>query len=136
MDVFLDKCLQLLPVLGISDFSDKVDPKNKAEGLLYCKIKGLVATGKRTANGFIVFEGSQAVLAHRPSAVNARKKREKLIKDGTLKKNGNHYVFVNDIEFGSPSTAGGIIRGGGTNGLISWKNRSGLTLKQLEQENT
>jgi len=134
--VFLEKCLQLLPVLGISDFSEKVDPKSKEEGLLYCKIKGLVATGKRTANGFVVFEGSQAVLVHRPSATNARKKREKLIKAGSLRKNGSHYVFVDDIEFGSPSTAGGIVRGGATNGLISWKSKSGKSLKEIEKEKT
>ena len=132
MEVYLEKCLQLLPVLGISDFAEKVDPISKGKDLLYCKIKGLVATGKRTASGFIVFKESQAVLAHRPSAKYARKNREKLIQDGTLKDCGDHYTFVRDVEFGSPSTAGSIVRGGGTNGLVSWKNASGMTLKQIE----
>lgn len=68
MDVFLDKCLQLLPVLGISDFIVRDDQTNQSEDLLYCKIKGLVATGKRTSSGFVVFAGSQAVLGHRVSA--------------------------------------------------------------------
>jgi len=86
--------------------------------------------------GRIVLSGSQAVLAHRPSATNSRRNREKLIKNGTLTKNGDHYVFAMDVEFGSPSTAGSIVRGGGTNGLTNWKNKSGLTLKQLEAELT
>ena len=58
MDVFLEKCLQLLPVLGVSDFNERIDQVSDSNDLLYCKIKGLTATGKRTANGFLVFAGS------------------------------------------------------------------------------
>jgi hypothetical protein len=106
MDVFLEKCLQLLPVLGISDFNKKVDQASESKDLLYCKIKGLIASGKRTANGFVVFAGSQAVIDHRPSAKRMKAKREQLIEKGMLKENGDHLVFTKDIEFGSPSTAG------------------------------
>jgi hypothetical protein len=122
MDVFLEKCLQLLPVLGISDFNEKIDKTTEPQDLLYCKIKGLTATGKRTSNGFIVFAGSQAVIEHRPSANRMRSKREQLIEKGLLQKNNDHLIFTKDIEFGSPSTAGSIVRGGNTNGLINWKN--------------
>jgi hypothetical protein len=132
MEVFLEKCLQLLPVLGIPDFNEKIDQVSESNNLLYCKIKGLVATGKRTASGFLVFAGSQAVLDHRPSATRMREKREQLIEKGLLKENGDHFVFTKDIEFGSPSTAGSIVRGGSTNGLTSWKNSDGVQLKELE----
>ena len=73
MDIFLQKTLQLLPVLGIPDFNRSVERPTKEEDMLFCKIKGLTAKGKRTSGGFTVFAGSQAVLEHRPSAVHAKK---------------------------------------------------------------
>lgn len=136
MDVFLEKCLQLLPVLGIPDFSEKVDQFSESKDLLYCKIKGLTATGKRTASGFIVFAGSKAVLEHRPSAKRMRDKREQLIEKGLLVEKDGHLVFVKDIEFGSPSTAGSVVRGGNTNGLTNWKNSQGTQLKDIEASET
>ncbi|RUA16015.1 MAG: GIY-YIG nuclease family protein [Flavobacteriia bacterium] len=136
MDVFLEKCLQLLPVLGVPDFSKKVDQASETQDLLYCKIKGLIATGKRTANGFVVFAGSQAVLEHRPSAKRMRAKREQLIDKGLLQPRDDHLLFVKDIEFGSPSTAGSVVRGGNTNGLTNWKNAKGILLKELEANET
>jgi hypothetical protein len=61
-----------------------------------------------------------------------REKREQLIEKGLLKENGDHFVFTKDIEFGSPSTAGSVVRGGNTNGLTNWKNSAGIQLKELE----
>lgn len=133
MDVFLEKCLQLLPVLGISDFSQVLEKQENEEDLLYCKIKGLVATGKRSANGFLVFAGSQAVMEHRASAQAIKIKREELISRGLLELKGDYLLFTKDIEFSSPSTAGAVIRGGSTNGLTSWKDSNGISLKQIEQ---
>lgn len=136
MDIFLEKCLQLLPVLGVPDFNEKVDQVSESRDLLYCRIKGLTATGKRTANGFIVFAGSQAVLEHRPSAKRMRDKREQLIEKGLLIEKGDHLLFAKDIEFGSPSTAGSVVRGGNTNGLTNWKNSQGIQLKEIEASET
>jgi len=136
MDVFLEKCLQLLPVLGVPDFNEKIDQTSESQDLLYCKIKGLTAMGQRTPNGFIVFAGSQAVLEHRASARNIKDKREQLIEKGFLVEQDNHFIFTKDVEFGSPSTAGGIIRGGNTNGLTNWKNASGIQLKEIEANKT
>ena len=132
MDVFLQKCLQLMPVLGISDFSQQMEAEDKDADILYCKIKGLVATGKRTSNGFVVFKDSQAVLAHRPSAKRVRQKRQDLIDKGYLRQSGDHLVFSRDLEFGSPSTAGSVVRGGNSNGLSCWKDARGTKLRDLE----
>jgi len=104
--------------------------------LLYCSIKGLAATGKRTSNGFVVFAGSQAVLEHRPSSRRMKKKREELIEKAALEPKHDHLVFSKDIEFGSPSTAGSVVRGGNTNGLTSWKNAAGRNLKEIEEDET
>lgn len=132
MDVFLTKCLQLLPVLGVKHFESPSEKTNSDDEMLFCNIKGLTATGKRTANGFVVFAGSQAVLEHRPSSRRMKKKREDLIEKAMLVPENGYLVFSKDIEFGSPSTAGSVVRGGNTNGLTSWKNASGKKLKEIE----
>ena len=133
MDVFLQKTLQLLPVLGITELNKSVEPPTVEKDILFCKIKGLVAKGNRTSSGFIVYAGSQAVYDHRPSAKQSRKKREKLIEDGLLIKKEDYLIFSKDIEFGSPSTAATVVRGGASNGLTDWKNSSGKQLKEIEE---
>lgn len=136
MDVFLEKTLQLLPVLGITDFNDKIDKASKSSDLLYCKIKDVTATGKRTAGGFVVFKGSHAVLDHRPSATQMRTKREQLFEKGILQQKNGYLIFTKDVEFGSPSTAASVVRGGNSNGLTCWKNVSGVQLKEIEANET
>ena len=134
MNVFLDKIYQLLPILGINYFiSTYVEIKNK-EDIYYCNIKGLEAKGKRSSNGFIVFKDSEAVLEHRPSAKWAKKIREELAEKNILIKQTDRFLFTKDYEFGSPSTAGGVVRGGATNGLLQWKTRNGITLKEVENK--
>jgi len=134
MNVFLSKMLQLLPVLGTDIFRPPADDTAAPNEKLICTIKGLKAYGKRTANGFVVFKDSQAVLKHLPSAVWTRKKREELIAAKILAQQGSCYVFSKDHEFGSPSTAGAVVRGGATNGLTAWKTQDGRTLKDLEAQ--
>jgi len=133
MDVFLEKCLQLLPVLGISHFNKIVENNTAETSVLYCKIKGLIATGQRTENGFVVFSGSQAVLNHRESAKVVKIQREQLINKSFLKAKEDYLVFTKDVEFGSPSTAASIVQGGSSNGLISWKDKQGTSLKEIEK---
>ena len=85
MEVFLEKIYQLLPILGIDAFSVAEAPSPDDKRVFYCKIKGLVAMGRRTVNGFEVFKDSEAVLTHRPSAVTIKKIRERLADQGVLK---------------------------------------------------
>jgi hypothetical protein len=139
MEVFLAKIHQLLPVLG----SDIVTPIISSSNLsraskeeLTCSIKGLVARGRRTPNGFVVFHGSQAVVENRQSAHKNHPYvvglRERLAQDGTLALENGYYRFTKDTEFSSPSAAASVVRGGGSNELIEWKDREGRTLKDLE----
>ena len=51
---------------------------------------------------------------------------------GVLPRFGGNIVFSRDYEFGPPSTAGGMVRGGNTSGLIQWKDQSGRTLKEID----
>jgi len=137
MEIFLEKILQLLPLMGIDVLS--TSESNIQTGisseLFYCDIKGLQAKGKLTPNGFIILSGSQAVLAERESAkkltwiINTRKR---LIEDKIILQQGDHLIFTKDAEFSSPSTAAAVVHGGSANGLIAWKNKKGVTIKDLE----
>ena len=139
MEVFLSRIRQLLPVLG----SDLLTPiaqipsKPQAGGVLVCRIKGAEARGQRTANGFVVFRESTAVLEERPSAENypyVVAKRKQLIADGTIVSKEGFLVFTKDAEFSSPSAAAVVIHGGSANGLTAWKTEGGKTLKQLDEQ--
>jgi hypothetical protein len=136
MDVYLEKVLQLLPLLSLGGAVDafKVieSESSQAESLLTCTIKGLTAKGKRSANGLVVFKGSQAVKDSRAMAEKWGKKRELYLEQGLLAVEIDCLVFTTDFEFTSPSAAAAIICGGSTNGLTAWKNSNGVALKDLE----
>jgi hypothetical protein len=97
---------------------------------------GAEARGQRTVNGFVVFQGSTAVLEERPSAeiypcVVAQRKQ--LIADGTLIDKDGFLVFTNDAEFSSPSAAA-VMHGVSVSRLIAWKTEGGKFLKQLDKQ--
>jgi hypothetical protein len=127
----------LLPVLGIELLvppSGATTLKAKTKQLV-CEIKGLRACGHLIPNGFLVLKGSQAVLHERPSSQKypwARNMREQLTREGVLSAEADHLVFLRDAEFSSPSAAAAVVHGGSANGLISWKNSEGRTLKEIE----
>jgi hypothetical protein len=137
MEVFLEKMLQVLPVLGIEAFvqaTSKVESEAERE-MLTCKIKNVVASGYLTPNGIVVLAGSEAVLQERSSAKkwpSVMAQRNKLIEEGGLVQKGDKYVFVKDTEFSSPSSAAAVIHGGSANGLIAWVNENGKSLKELQ----
>ena len=132
MDIFLDRILKLLPVLGTSLFSIPEVNKKSVTNKLICKIKGLIAYGNRTDNGFIVYKDSEAVLEDRASAVRNKVRRQILLDKGVLVKQDNCLIFSRDHEFTSPSLAAAAIRGGASNGLTAWKTKEGKTLKEIE----
>lgn len=138
MDIFLSRMEQLLPILGQEFLKPVTHGESRGEGpsILFCEIKGLKAKGKQTENGFVVLKGSEAVLKDRPSSQKykwASNLRETLIMDSVLKEVGDRYVFEQDHEFSSPSAAAAVVHGGHANGLTSWKDNQGRTIKELEQ---
>jgi hypothetical protein len=137
MEVFLEKMLQVLPVLGVEAFVQATSntEEKKLEDILSCNIKGLAAQGYLTPNGIVVLKGSQAVLQERGSAKkwpSVMVQRNKLIEEGSLIEENGAYVFLKDIEFSSPSSAAATIHGGSANGLTAWVNLSGIQLKDLQ----
>lgn len=139
MEVFLARIRQLLPVLGSDILAPIAQPaaKDQPGGVLLCRIKGAEARGQRTANGFVIFQGSTAVLEDRPSAENypyVVAQRKQLIADGTLIEKGGLLYFTKDAEFSSPSAAAVAVHGGNANGLTAWKTKDGKSLKQLDEQ--
>ena len=139
MEVFLARIRQLLPVLGSDILAPITQSTAKAQpgGVLFCRIKEAEARGQRTANGFVIFHGSTAVLEERPSAESypyVVAQRNQLITDGTLIEKDDFLVFTKDAEFSSPSAAAVVIHGGSANGLTAWKTKDGKSLKQLDEQ--
>ena len=125
MEVFMSRIRQLLPVLGSDILAPIGQTAAKAQpgGVLLCRIKTAEARGQRTANGFVVFKGSTAVLEERPAAAkypNVLVQRNQLTNKRLVEKDGL-FVFTNDTEFSSPSAAAAVIQGGSANGLLAWK---------------
>ena len=139
MEVFLSKVKQLLPVLGydiVGTATETVD--FVTPGPLITEIKGIMASGRRTADGCVVLKGSQVVKQLRPSAPTRSpfvvKMREQFLADGTLVEEEDGFRFTKDVEFTSPSAAASVVHGGAANGLTSWKTPEGTSLKQLEAQ--
>lgn len=139
MDIFLSRVEQLLPILG-QDFLKPVSSplvKTASSATLYCEIKDVRATGRLSSDGFLVFKGSLAVLEERPSTKKYPQPliiRNKLVEDGVLTKKPTGLEFTKDFEFSSASAAASVIHGGHANGLVAWKNRDGLSLKDKEAQ--
>jgi hypothetical protein len=139
MEVFLARVRQLLPVLGSDILAPIAQPTAKPQpgGILFCRIKGAEARGQRTANGFVIFAGSTAVLDERPSAESypyVTAQRKQLMSEGTLIPKDGFLLFTKDSEFTSPSAAAVVIHGGSANGLTAWKTADGKSLKQLDEQ--
>lgn len=139
MNVFLERMEQLLPVLGHEFLKPISRPETKAakRDQLSCEIKNVRATGRQTESGFLVFQGSEAVLEARPSTQKypyAATLRTQLLEDGVLIKEADRLRFAKDHEFSSPSAAAAVVHGGSANGLLSWKDSKGRTLKELEEK--
>lgn len=139
MEVFLARIRQLLPVLGSDILAPIAQPAARPQpgGVLFCRLKGAEVRGQRTANGFVIFQGSTAVLEERPSAESypyVTAQRKQLLVEGTLVEREGFLLFTKDAEFTSPSAAAVVIHGGSANGLTAWKTNEGKSLKQLDEQ--
>jgi len=132
MEGYMDELLTILPVLGISFFESIENTKvntiiYELVEKQYCKAKGV-----ETSEGFMVLKDSIARL----NEVQSMKKgvpgyydlRKQLIRDGVLRTSGDQLVFKRDWDFKSPSAAASVCLGKSANGLVLWKDKSGVTL--------
>lgn len=136
MDVFLGNILGMLPVLGVHAFEQASQKADGGSPQLKCQGKGIVATGRDTAQGFIVRAGSQATKDITPSLKeyfpSTCDLRAQLLANGVLADDKDRLRFTQDYTFTSPSLAAQVVLGRSANGRIDWKDANGKTLKELQ----
>jgi hypothetical protein len=97
-------------------------------------VNKVTANGKVTDDGFLLLKNSQ--LAHKSSPSMPGKNliiKEKMIADGLLEDQGNHYVLVKDKLMSSSSYAAALVAGNSRSGPQSWKSPEGEYLKVIEE---
>ena len=138
MHVFLQNMLGMLPVMGVHAFEQAAPVSAGTVTLMYCKGKGVAASGYETSQGFVVKTGSRAVTETVPSMQQHVRGmydlRQELIKIGVLVPEPDGYRFAQDYVFSSPSTAAAVVLGRSANGRIEWKDAHGHALKELQSQ--
>jgi hypothetical protein len=137
MDVFLNNILGMLPVLGVNAFEQSSQTDETSSRILKCQGKGITATGRDTAQGFVVLAGSCAQLEITSSlkewSSSTCELRSQLTANGVFAKEKDQYRFTQDYTFSSPSLAAQVVLGRSANGRTEWKDSSGKTLKALQE---
>lgn len=134
MEEFVDNVKILINALGykvLEPFA-QVDSLTATvdDELLYIT-SGLVnATGKVTAEGFVVFAGAtlNEKMSVRSLSAGMQNQRKKLFDSSKV----NNLVTTEDILFSSSSAAADFILGYSVSGPKTWKTKDGRTLKELE----
>ena len=87
------------------------------------------ADGVRTSEGFVVLQGSHIAIEDDDitPAVLKEQRRKVSVVDGVLQE---------DVLFSSPSYAAMFVIGKSANGLTSWKDENGRSLKEIENSET
>jgi hypothetical protein len=90
--------------------------------------------GYESPGGFTVLEGARA----RPAFVDSSPDsvvgiRQQLIEQGVFVADGQGLILSQSYEFNSPSQAAVMLLARSANGLIEWKDASGLTLREHRQ---
>lgn len=101
---------------------------------LYFCVNGLTAQGKLSDEGFVLLKDSEVSLQTSASIPDKMSQlREKLIADNILIPKNDRLVLSKDIVLSSPSYAAALVAGTSRSGPQSWKDRTGKTLKSLEE---
>lgn len=108
---------------------EEINRPEEIEYLYIKKANGVDACWFMSSEGFVVCEGSliKASYSEKSIGANIVKLRKLYASDGTIE-NG---VFTKEIFFTSPSAASDFILGNSTSGPLTWKNKEGMTLKEL-----
>ncbi len=137
MEDFLEDLEILLGNLGfpfLQGYKQK-DAKKNNDMNYFLQTKGSKAEGLLTQEGFLVLKGSmwpkEISLSWKKRWIN--EKREDLINKWIIREEGNEIVFLKDYLFTSPSTWASMITGMPMNGWITWKNKDGKTLDEIER---
>lgn len=131
---YLADLLLCLPIVGVSVF-DKPRTETARQIELFLSAKGVKARGYDGAEGFVVRAGSGAVREEAPSIhANYAEIRATLLESGVLVGDDDAYRFTQDYSFDSPSMASGVVLGRSSNGRQEWKDATGRTLREIQDE--
>lgn len=119
------------PVVVSNEGSDNAETEDLSLHLERT-IKGVgkvEADGVRTSEGFVVLQGSHIAVEDDDTipAVLKEQRRKVSVVDGVLQE---------DVLFSSPSYAAMFVIGKSANGLTSWKDENGRSLKDIENSET
>ncbi|MDO4913952.1 MAG: GIY-YIG nuclease family protein [Bifidobacteriaceae bacterium] len=137
LDEYAEYAQLVMGTLGFPVFESKRNndtsgrkSDNKPTQTLYCHSNNADGSGYRTSEGFLLLKGSvvsPGLTASCPSGTKKlREKYANLIND--------EFKTTDDIIFTSPSAAASFITGNSRNGNIEWKNKKGVTLKDIESQ--
>jgi hypothetical protein len=99
--------------------------------------KKLQASALLTDEGVVVLKGSEALAQLKESLTPGYKKiKRDLLNSGKLTEENGKLILQVDYLFNSPSAAAGILIGQASNGRVLWKDASGRTIAQIEEEST
>ena len=138
LEEFIINARLILPTLGYMAFepspSSNIDNDVENKLLYFSRNKGNGgnAIGKIASDGFWVLKDSYIfpqVAEYTPSGI--KKAREKY--RASIDENG---ILQEDLCFGSPSFASTFVCGKTSNGLIEWKDKYGIPLKNLDSITT
>jgi hypothetical protein len=141
---FLREMLLIFPILEITAFqisapahaaTTGLSGAGATEAILHLSGPSTAATGRDTAEGFVVSAGSHGRLEEVPSIHEwLHNIRKSLMSQGILVPDGDRLVLTQDYVFDSPSSAAGVLLGRAANGRKEWKDSRGHSLKHLQTE--
>lgn len=138
MEEFVDNVKILINALGykvLEPFA-QVDSSTVTvdDELLFITSGSVNATGKVTAEGFVVFAGATVneKMSVKSLSAGMQKQRQKLFDSSKV----NDLVTTEDILFSSSSAAADFILGYSVSGPRTWKTKDGKSLKEIESNQT
>ena len=137
MEEFIDNVKVLINALGykvLEPTVQNVPGSTHEEEVLYLNMGNAKATGIVTTEGFVLLAGA---------TVN-EKTSEKSLSRGAVSLRKKHFdagrvrdlTTTEDIIFSSSSAAADFVTGYSVSGPANWKNRNGVTLKELESKDS
>lgn len=138
MEEFVDNVKILINALGykvLEPFAQKDSSTATVDDeLLYITSGSVNATGKVTAEGFVVFAGATVneKMSVKSLSAGMQKQRQKLFDSSKV----DGVVTTEDILFSSSSAAADFILGYSVSGPRTWKNKAGRTLKEIDGKQT
>lgn len=138
MEEFVDNVKILINALGykvLEPFAQMDSSTTSVDDeLLYITSGSVNATGKVTAEGFVVFAGATVneKMSLKSLSPGMLKQRQKLFDSSKVE----NLITTEDILFSSSSAAADFILGYSVSGPRTWKTKDGKSLKEIESNQT